>query len=203
MASTLPRSSSETQIDTPQGRWAPTLGAMPRSGGCEFRVWAPDVGSVDVVFPHNGDQWTVTRALAPTAHGYFEGWVPDVRPGTRYKYRLDQREPLVPDPASRFQPEGVHGPSAFVDPGEFVWTDQQWAGLELSDAIIYELHVGAFTPEGTFQGVESRLEHLKNLGVTAIELMPIAEFAGTRNWGYDGVDVFAPSHHYGSPDDLR
>jgi maltooligosyltrehalose trehalohydrolase len=180
--------------------WTPTLGALPSKGGAQFKVWAPDARAVDVVFAQPG--FRVTRALSRTANGCFSGWVPDVAAGALYRFRLDG-DSEYPDPASRFQPEGVHGPSMLVDPAAFVWTDDSWNGISRDDLTIYELHVGTFTPEGTFAGVASRLDYLASLGITAIELMPVAEAAGSRNWGYDGVDLFAPSHHYGTPDDLR
>jgi maltooligosyltrehalose trehalohydrolase len=179
--------------------WAPTFGAVPSNGGAHFTVWAPDAAAVDVVF---GQPGAATRALRRMRNGCFGEWVADVPVGTLYRLRLDGgRE--YPDPASRFQPDGVHGPSMLVDPSSFAWTDHGWGGVSRDDLAIYELHVGTFTTEGTFAGVEARLGYLASLGVTAIELMPIAEAAGSRNWGYDGVDLFAPSHHYGTPDDLR
>jgi maltooligosyltrehalose trehalohydrolase len=165
-----------------------------------FTVWAPDARTVDVVVAQPGLH--VTRALRRTANGCFSGSVPEVAAGALYRFRLDGNR-HYPDPASRFQPEGIHGPSMFVDPTTFCWTDDGWTGISRDDLTIYELHVGTFTPEGTFAGVESRLDYLASLGIVAIELMPVAEAAGSRNWGYDGVDLFAPSHHYGTPDDLR
>jgi maltooligosyltrehalose trehalohydrolase len=180
--------------------WSPTLGAVPVDGGARFAVWAPRATRVDIAFEYPG--FTVTRPLSANRDGTFTGWEPDLPNGTRYRFRLDGGREL-PDPASRWQPEGVHGPSAYVDPTQFVWTDSDWGGLSRDALIIYELHVGTFTPEGTFAGVESKLGYLASLGVTAVELMPVAEAAGCRNWGYDGVDLFAPSHHYGTPDDLR
>jgi maltooligosyltrehalose trehalohydrolase len=168
--------------------------------GVRFRVWAPDSGRVDVVYERFGTP--VTRALEPEAGGTFSGWVPGIEDGTNYRFRLDG-DRVLPDPASRWQPEGVHGPSQVIDAGRFVWSDGDWKGVGLSDLVIYELHVGAFTDTGNFAGVQTRLEYLQHLGITAIEIMPIAEFAGGRNWGYDGVFLFAPSHHYGHPDDLR
>jgi maltooligosyltrehalose trehalohydrolase len=135
-------------------------------------------------------------------HGYWELRAPDVRAGDLYWYRLDGDRTL-PDPASRFQPEGVHGPSQVIDPYTFAWTDVGWTGTSLEHAIIYELHVGTFSAAGTFAGAAARLDQIARLGVTAIEIMPVAEFPGARNWGYDGVDLFAPSRAYGTPDDLR
>jgi maltooligosyltrehalose trehalohydrolase len=180
--------------------WTSTLGGVPVTGGARFTVWAPHATQVDIVFEHPG--FTVTRALSRLPDGMFTGWEPDLPDGARYRFSLDGG-PALPDPASRWQPDGVHGASAYVDPTQFVWTDGEWRGVSSDDLVLYELHVGTFTDDGTFAGVESRLEHLASLGVTAIELMPIAESAGAHNWGYDGVDLFAPSHHYGAPDDLR
>ena len=139
--------------------------------------------------------------MRPEADGYFRAHAHDVRPGALYRFRLaggDER----PDPASRFQPQGVHGPSQVVDP-LFDWHDASWRGIELRDCIFYELHVGTFTPEGTFEAVIPRLAELADLGVTAIELMPVAEFDGDHGWGYDGVDLFAPHHAYGGPPGLK
>src|SRR5205085_9623683 len=143
--------------------------------------------SVDLVV--DGPTGDVSHRLIRSDEGLFTGCVADVRANSLYRYRLDGRRSL-PDPASRFQPAGVHGPSQVVDPAEFIWTDADWRGVPLEQLVIYELHVGTFTPEGTFAGVESRLGALADLGVTAIELMPIAECAGRWNWGYDGVDLF-------------
>lgn len=134
--------------------------------------------------------------------GVWRGQVPEVGSGSDYWYRLN-RQADRPDPVSRARPEGVHGPSRIIDPAEFEWTDDEWEGLAVRDLIIYELHVGSFTPEGTFEGVIPRLEPLRDLGVTAIELMPVAEFPGRRNWGYDGVSLYAPQSTYGGPAGLR
>jgi maltooligosyltrehalose trehalohydrolase len=180
--------------------WRPSLGAWPEKDGIRFRVWAPDHPGVDVVW--DDPRGSRSAPLARLDDGTFAGLVGDIGPGGRYRYRLSD-DLLLPDPASRFQPEGVHGPSEVIDPFSFRWTDESWTGLPLSDLIIYELHVGTFSDAGTFAGVEARLDYLAHLGVTAIELMPIAEFAGRWNWGYDGVDLFAPSHHYGRPEHLQ
>ncbi len=128
--------------------------------------------------------------------------MPELPVGALYRYRLDGEGPF-PDPASRFQPQGVHGPSRVVDPGAFAWLDPEWRGVDLGELVVYELHVGTFTPEGTYQAAREKLGYLKDLGVTAVELMPLADFPGGRNWGYDGVDLFAPARAYGEPDDLR
>jgi maltooligosyltrehalose trehalohydrolase len=134
--------------------------------------------------------------------GYYRAVIDGVAPGTKYMYRLDGSNER-PDPASRYQPDGVHGPSAVVDTSAFAWTDRQWNGPALEASIFYELHVGTYTPEGTFRALQSRLRQLKDLGVTTIELMPIAQFPGGRNWGYDGVYPYAPQNTYGSPGDLQ
>jgi maltooligosyltrehalose trehalohydrolase len=180
--------------------WTPSIGAWPEPEGVRFRVWAPTHTTVELVLdPGAGAE---RRPLASDADGLFAGGFADVAPGRRYQYLLDGDGPF-PDPASRSQPDGVHGPSAVVDAGAFDWSDQDWPGLALSAAVIYELHVGTFTPAGTFAAVIDRLPDVADLGVTAIELMPVADFPGSRNWGYDGVSLFAPARCYGAPDDLR
>ncbi|HEX4684958.1 MAG TPA: malto-oligosyltrehalose trehalohydrolase [Gemmatimonadaceae bacterium] len=160
-------------------------------------MWAPDRKSVELV----ADDGRVHR-LERENGGYFAGVAEGVGPGTRYRFRLDGQE-VFPDPASRFQPDGPHGPSMVIDSGEYPWSDTDWRGVSLDDAVIYELHVGTFTKAGTFRAVIDRLPDLVDLGVTVIELMPVAEFAGQFGWGYDGVALFAPFHCYGTPDDLR
>jgi len=165
-----------------------------------FRVWAPRLDSlaVRVVSPEPRQPLPMRRR----PHGWFEAVAVDLAPGARYVYVLeDGRE--RPDPASRAQPEGVHGPSELIDPADFPWTDAGWRGLPLRDMVLYELHVGTFTPEGTFEAVIPRLPRLRALGVTAIELMPVASFPGGRNWGYDGTHLFAPQRSYGGPTGLR
>jgi maltooligosyltrehalose trehalohydrolase len=164
-------------------------------------VWAPLRQRVELVL-RPGLPSSEGRSLVRTDHGVFTGTFGDVSPGDLYAYMLDGEGPF-PDPASRFQPQGVHGPSAVVDPRSFAWSDDDWRGLPLEQAVVYELHVGTFTEAGTFAAVAGRLPYLADLGVTAVELMPIADFPGSRNWGYDGVSLFAPSRAYGAPDDLR
>jgi maltooligosyltrehalose trehalohydrolase len=136
------------------------------------------------------------------ANGLFEATVSEASAGDRYGYTIDEGAPL-PDPASRYQPAGVHGPSEIIDAGVFTWHDERWHGHAPRDLVIYELHVGTFTAEGTFASARQRLSDVRDLGITAIELMPVADFPGARNWGYDGVALFAPSRAYGHPDDLR
>ena len=134
--------------------------------------------------------------------GWFELISPDAGPGTKYQFQINEGI-KVPDPASRFQPRDVHGPSEVVDPTEFDWQDSNWRGRPWEETVIYELHVGTFTAEGTFAAVEKRLPYLAELGVTAVELMPVADFPGERNWGYDGVLQFAPDSRYGRPEVLK
>ena len=178
-------------------RHAMPFGAQMEAGGVtRFRLWAPAAREVGLLLSQAGD---AESAVAMPAHdaGWFEASVP-APAGTRYRFRIDGRS-VVPDPASRCNPDDVHGSSAVVDPLAFDWNDDGWAGRPWAEAVIYELHVGTFSPEGTFAGVAARLDHLAALGVTAIELMPVAEFPGRRGWGYDGVLPFAPEASYGTP----
>jgi len=179
------------------GSWRPSLGALPGPSGTRFRVWAPGARLVEVLV-----EGAEPLPLAPSKSGHHEATLDSVGAGARYRFRIDGAGPF-PDPASRSQPEGVHGPSEVVDPYVFRWTDAAWRGLSLDELSVYELHVGAFSPEGTFAGAAARLPHIVELGVTAVELMPVADFPGARNWGYDGVSLFAPARCYGTPDDLR
>ncbi len=166
-----------------------------------FRVWAPDAKTMHVSL---GASPETQGALAMTklADGYFTALALGATTGTHYFFHVDGRGPF-PDPASRYQPEGVHGPSVVIDPGSYQWQDAEWIGIALQDAVFYELHVGTFTQEGTYQSAAKKLPYLKDLGITAIELMPLSDFPGRRNWGYDGVAPFAPAHVYGTPDELR
>ena len=173
------------------------LGASLLANGVTFRVWAPRCRSVDVVVDGRA-----IEALTPRDGGLFDVTLEGLAEGAKYKYRLDATR-YRPDPASRFQPEGVHGPSVVVDPTRFVWTDQEFGGHALGELAFYEIHVGTFTPPGTFEAIILHLARLVELGVTAVELMPIAEFPGSRNWGYDGVHLWAPQSTYGGPRGLR
>jgi malto-oligosyltrehalose trehalohydrolase len=177
------------------------FGSEVRPAGVLFQLWAPGATVVELAleqdnyapafFPmiDNGDGWyRLFSSLAGT--------------GSRYRFRID-RTLLVPDPASRCQAEDIHGPSVVVDPCSFSWQDGNWRGRPWEEAVIYELHIGAFSPNGRFPGVIERLDYLVELGVTAIELMPVADFPGQLNWGYDGVLPFAPDRAYGSPEDLK
>ena len=175
------------------------LGARPLpGGGASFRVWAPHAERVELVLLSDDARHV---PLAPLPRGYHAAVVDGVAEGARYRFRLDGGDPL-PDPASRWQPEGVHGPSA-VAGGAFAWTDDAWRPPPLRDWVLYELHVGAFTPEGTFDAVVPQLPALAELGIRALELMPVAAFPGTRNWGYDGVHPFAVQESYGGPRGLK
>lgn len=175
--------------------WSLNLGATVLNDGVRFRVWAPDASSMSLVLLEPPK----TLRMDPQEKGYFTLFVKDLRPGARYFYRWGEN-PLRPDPASRFQPDGVHGPSEVVDPRLFSWHDQGWKGLPLDEMILYELHTGTFTQEGTFETIIPLIDYLKHdLGVTAIELMPIAQFPGKRNWGYDGAYAYAPQNSYGGP----
>jgi maltooligosyltrehalose trehalohydrolase len=177
------------------------LGALPlpTAPGVSFRVWAPKRSRVQV---HFDGLPPLDLAREPGPDGYFSGISPDARPGTLYRYLLDGEGPF-PDPVSRHQPQGVHGPSAVVDPAAFTWTDSAWKGLSLHGQVYYELHIGTFTAEGTYRAAISELPRLRDLGITCIELMPVNAFAGRHGWGYDGVALYAPHHPYGTPDDLR
>lgn len=170
-------------------------------GGVHFRVWAPQRRTVQVVIEDG--ETAQSYELQAEPDGYFSGLVSSAEAGTRYRYRLDGSDRLFPDPASRFQPEGPHGPSQVIDPDSFQWSDEDWPGAEIRGQVIYELHLGTFTPEGTFAAAARELRELADLGVTVIELMPVAEFSGNFGWGYDGVNLFAPAHMYGTPDNLR
>lgn len=171
------------------------LGALVQPSGTLFRVWSPHTETLDVVLPN------AIVAMQQKEGGYFE--VSARAPaGTPYHLRRNGAD-TYPDPASRYQPEGVHGPSEVVDPSAYAWDQAAWDGIPQDALVFYEVHVGTFTPNGTFDGVRERLPYLQELGVTAIELMPVADFPGRWNWGYDHAALYAPSRAYGRPDDLR
>ena len=165
------------------------------------RVWAPECRLVELVTKDDSGA-AIDSPLDSEGNGYFSSFIQNVLPGTKYRFRLDNGD-AFPDPASRFQPEGPHGPSVMIDPTTFVWHDDGWQGIHLADQVLYELHVGTFTREGTFAAAIDRLGDLSDVGVTTIEVMPVGEFPGRFGWGYDGVNLFAPSHLYGTPDDFR
>ncbi|MDP3544428.1 MAG: malto-oligosyltrehalose trehalohydrolase [Elusimicrobiota bacterium] len=173
-----------------------------RGRGTHFRVWAPGRRRVEVVFEDAGGRESPGPQLEPEPGGYFAGASADARPGALYRFRLDGEGPF-PDPASRFQPRGPHGPSQIVDPSAYSWRDAAWRGPRREGRVLYELHVGTFTREGTWEAAGRRLESLAELGVTILEIMPVADFPGRFGWGYDGVNLFAPTRLYGAPDDFR
>jgi maltooligosyltrehalose trehalohydrolase len=163
-----------------------------------FRVWAPGHDSVTVV----SDNEFNPVSLRKEQNGYFSGFAPGAIAGMRYKFQLDSGQ-AYPDPASRFQPQGVHGWSEIVTSETFQWTDTNWLGIQLAGQVIYELHLGTFTPEGDWIAATSKLDYLRDTGITVIEVMPIADFPGRFGWGYDGVQPYAPARIYGAPDDMR
>jgi maltooligosyltrehalose trehalohydrolase len=171
------------------------FGAEISDAGIRFALWAPTARSASLVL--DGGE----RPMRAEDDGWYRMVAADARAGQRYAFRVDGL--TVPDPASRFQPDDVHGQSLVVDPTAYDWLDADWKGRPWEEAVIYELHVGTATPEGTYAGLERRLEDLKALGVTALELMPLADFSGARNWGYDGVLPYAPDASYGTPDELK
>ena len=173
------------------------LGASLHAEGATFRVWAPACRTVELVL--DGRRPEPMRASADGIHSLT---LPGIAAGSRYQYRLDG-DRYRPDPVSRWQPEGVHGPSVVVDPATFAWTDQDFKGHEAPDLVFYELHVGTYTAAGTFEAIIPHLPRLAALGITAVEIMPVAEFPGSRNWGYDGVHLYAPQSTYGGPQGLR
>jgi maltooligosyltrehalose trehalohydrolase len=177
-------------------RHAMPFGAEPVEGGVHFRLWAPAARDVEL------DLGGARLAMQPDAGGWYSLRTERAAAGMHYRFVVDGRTP-VPDPASRFQPHDVHGPSEVIDPGCYEWQHSAWRGRPWHETVLYELHVGAFSPEGTYDGIARKLDHLVALGVTAIELMPLAEAPGARNWGYDGVLPFAPEHRYGRPENLK
>jgi maltooligosyltrehalose trehalohydrolase len=183
-------------MDTQTGETTPLLGAHVQVNGVHFGVWAPRVDTLHVVID---DDW---HLLERGENGVHTGVVSGIVAGARYRYSINGCSPL-PDPRSRYQPEGVHGPSEVIHLSAYQWTDRDWAGLRNENLSIYELHVGTYTREGTFDALIGELPELRRLGVRVIELMPVADFPGRWNWGYDGVALYAPSRAYGRPEDLQ
>ncbi len=176
------------------------FGAELDDGVAKFRLWAPGAHGVTLELTHARGRHV--QPLSAEEAGWYTATLENLPADARYRFRVDNRI-SVPDPASRFNPQDVHAASALIDPCSYEWSDEAWKGRPWEEAVIYELHVGTFTPAGTFNGVVERLDYLVRLGVTAIELMPVADFPGKRNWGYDGVLAFAPDASYGTPDDLK
>lgn len=172
------------------------FGAEITAEGIRFALWAPTAREVRLLL--DGTE----KPMTADADGWYRLVTAEARPGSRYGYRIDDG-PVVPDPTSRCQPDDVHGLSLVIDPQSYSWSDGDWSGRPWEETVLYEVHVGAATPEGTYAGLMGRLEALRDLGVTAIELMPLAEFLGRRNWGYDGVLPYAPDTAYGTPEDLK
>ena len=174
------------------------VGAEVRGGEAHFRVWAPRRTKIEVVIEPDGEAHQLDREK----DGYFSGSINHLRAGSLYRFRVDDGD-SYPDPVARFQPDGPHGPSQIVDPSAYQWSDDNWKGVAAHGQVIYEMHIGTFTPEGTWRAAIQQLPHLAVLGITLLEVMPVHEFPGRFGWGYDGVGLFAPTRLYGSPDDLR
>ena len=196
MGRRAPRSLVAAQETLIRGHAMPFGAAVLAQGGVRFRLWAPAARSVDFVLANK------SKPMKSQPGGWFELIDRDAGAGTLYQYRIDGQQ-LVPDPASRFQPRDVDGPSEVIDPSRYPWKDAGWRSRPWNEAVIYELHLGTFTPEGTYRGAIGKLGHLAEHGITAIELMPLSDFAGRRNWGYDGVLSYAPDSAYGRPEDLE
>jgi maltooligosyltrehalose trehalohydrolase len=183
-----------------QARRLPVGAEFDPGKGVHFRVWAPGRRTVAIVLQTQSGR---SAPLTPEGNGYFSSQTQGVRPGDRYLYQLDGVPVLFPDPASRFQPDGPDGASEVIDPRTFAWTDHAWRGVLAEDRVVYEMHIGTFTNEGTWRSALEHLPALASLGITVLEVMPVADFPGRFGWGYDGVDLFAPTRLYGRPDDFR
>lgn len=221
------KSKNIDDVSTMLSRAFPIGAEIMPTGGVHFRVWAPGHEKLEVVIENsNTDLQPVlsdamntdainantmnknerhykTFELKAEKDGYFSGLVDIAGEGTLYRFRIDDHNYLYPDPASRFQPEGPHGPSQVIDPNKFNWTDLNWQGVDADKQIIYEMHIGTFTKEGTLIAAMEQLKELSEIGVTVIEMMPVAEFSGSFGWGYDGVDLYAPTRLYGKPEDYK
>ena len=177
------------------------------SGEVHFRVWAPSSQKVEVVIEAGIEErypeTPFLLKLEPEQDGYFSGATATASAGMLYRFRLDSGEELLPDPASRFQPDGPHGLSEIIDPAAYTWTDKAWRGVVLPGQVIYEMHIGTFTKEGTWKAAAAVLPRIADTGLTLLEIMPVGDFPGRFGWGYDCVDFYAPTHLYGRPDDFR
>ncbi len=193
---------TKSQAIPPVKRRYPIGAELMGENQAHFRVWAPKAREIDVVLEDGASSEPIFYPLTPEAGGYFSG-AANIGADNRYRFRVNGGEKFYPDPASRFQPEGPHGPSCVVDPRQFRWVDTNWPGVKLKGQSIYEMHIGTFTKEGTWRAAAEQLPELARIGITVIEMMPVADFPGKFGWGYDGVNLFAPSHLYGTPDDLR
>ena len=198
-----PRERSSANPTSPAGEPAWRFGSELRAeGGVIFRLFAPAVSSVQIATDEDALDAREPLVMRSLGDGWHELTIEDAGLGTLYRFVLPDGS-RVPDPVSRYAPAGVHGPSEVVDPNAFQWSDEEWHGRPWNEAVLYELHVGTLTPEGTFRAAIERLDHLKDLGITAVELMCICAFAGQRSWGYDGVQIYAPNSTYGRPEDLK
>lgn len=177
------------------------IGAEVSNKGVHFRIFAADHAKASLILENKNSEPTYHKMVKEKG-GYFSLFVPALKEGSLYRFRLGNKENWLPDPASRFQPHGPNGPSLTVNP-HYKWTDKEWKGLSMPGQIIYEMHIGTFTEEGTYAGAKKQLKRLSDLGITVIEIMPLNDFPGHFGWGYDGVNLFAPTHLYGSPSDLK
>eukprot|EP01113_Clastostelium_recurvatum_P012486 TRINITY_DN1649_c0_g1_i3.p1 TRINITY_DN1649_c0_g1~~TRINITY_DN1649_c0_g1_i3.p1 ORF type:complete len:716 (+),score=111.68 TRINITY_DN1649_c0_g1_i3:61-2148(+) len=185
------------------GTWQAFLGAVYTGSGTTFRVWSPTASTIELIFTDDkGEPMKDPVALKKNEDNYWEATVQSAQPGTLYKYKIDGKGPF-PDLVSRFQPHGVHGPSMVVDPNAYKWSHKGFVTRNLRDCVIYEMHIGTFTQEGTYKAAADKLDYLSDLGVTCIEILPLADWPGRWNWGYDGVALYSPSRAYGTPDELR
>ncbi len=185
-------------------RRLPIGAEVAADGAVHFRVWAPKRRRVELVLAQEpGKPEVLPIALKAGRQRLLFGAVRSAHAGMRHGFRLDRGQKIFPDPASRFQPEGPAGWSQIVDPASFKWTDGSWQGIGLAGQVLYEMHIGTFTPEGTFAAAARELPELKRIGITTIEVLPVADFPGRFGWGYDGVSMFAPTRLYGQPDDFR
>ena len=175
---------------------------LQADGTVHARVWAPACSAMDLVIDAGPERASPLARSDDDPESPFEARIEGLTAGDRYWFRIDG-DRLRPDPVSRWQPDGPHGPSAIVDPAAFQWSDAGWPGIDSDGQVIYELHVGTFTPEGTWAAAAEQLPALARLGITVVEMMPIADFPGTFGWGYDGVNLYAPTRLYGTPDGLR
>ena len=179
------------------------MGAETMAASTRFRVWAPERNTVQLLLVDRGGHELTRHHLVREPNGFFSTNIQGAGHGTLYYFQLDDDSKKYPDPASRFQPQGVNGPSQVVDASRFPWRDENWLGLRLRGQVLYELHIGTFTPEGTWQAAAEKLSYLRDIGISLIEVMPVAAFPGKFGWGYDGVSWFAPTELYGEPDDFR
>lgn len=194
---------SEIKVNETYKRRFPIGAELLPEKGAHFRVWAPLREKISVAILNENNNGNNLYELKKEGNGYFSGTIESAGEETLYKFKLDDDDFLYPDPVSRFQPEGPHGPSQIIDPFKYKWKTEEWKGCKLEGQIIYEMHIGTFTKEGTWEAAIKELPELARIGITSLEVMPVADFPGKFGWGYDGVNLFAPTRLYGSPDDFR